>query len=423
MISNKLNQMAKQINKKQKLYVQQINGEDVFIAMRDEWNRLLCESDCDILFLTHEWVLCWWRHFGQYRPSGAKIERLLLAVRSEDGQLCGLAPFIITRYSFFGIPLRVVGFLGEGTSDYSDLIVSRSVNKDLVCDTLIMFLADQGWRWDVIDLRNLYADSNTLRLLKDAATRAGWSDSVDLESFCRYIPIQGEWDAYYSQCSSAAGRRAHRKEWRRLNTVGPAEIKFVDAPSDLYAFLEMLAEVESHHPDIENARPGFMRTYPFRPFIEEFLFYAAPNDWLKVALLECSGLVVAYYLSFLYKGRYYAYLTSYRKDFKRFGVGRLTFIHMLEHFWNSGADEIDLLRGEERYKSSWAENGRQNQRLTVARATLRSRMSVWLWKVALVEMEHRLPRIHNAYRLINDHGWASVVRRAFNRLTQVVQEL
>ncbi|MDD2760785.1 MAG: hypothetical protein PHH11_10890, partial [Methylomonas sp.] len=225
--------------------IQEINQETAFLSLRAEWNELLSESDSDMLFLRHEWLSCWWLHFAQ---SGVPNALLVLVLRSETGELCGIAPFKLARHNLFGIRLNVIGFLGEGASDYADLIFSRSADHQLMATAICNYLHQQAARWDVIDLRNLYADTQTRALLLQEVQRRGWRAAANDEGFCRYIPIQGQWEAYYSERVSSAGRSAHRKEWRRLNTLRPSEVRIIRSVADLHGFLEQLAEVESLHP-------------------------------------------------------------------------------------------------------------------------------------------------------------------------------
>ncbi|WP_150049836.1 MULTISPECIES: GNAT family N-acetyltransferase [Methylomonas] len=396
--------------------VEEINNPESLLALSDEWRQLLQRSAVDLMFLTPEWLQGCWRHFCSESLRRFVPELLAITVRDPQGELQALAPFKITAHDFFGYRLRVVSFWGEDASDYNDILLSRAVSRAKVTAAILAYLQQQAARWEVLDLRNLYAESDTLTLVAEQSKRLQWFNKTAEESYCRFIPMRGGWDDYFAECCSAQGRRDHRKEWRRLEAVAPVEVQLAGGGEGLHDLLETLADIESRHPGIDNARPGFLRTFPFRAFLEEFLENPVSSQWLRVVLMRCGDVPVAYYLTFLYQGRYYAYLTSYRDDYRRYGVGRLTFIRMLQLFWDSGASEIDLLRGEEGYKANWAKQGRQSMRLASYRSDVSSRIAAWLWLKLLPGMERGLPRLFYAFTLLNESGWGAIRAWLMQRL-------
>jgi CelD/BcsL family acetyltransferase involved in cellulose biosynthesis len=132
--------------------------------------------------------------------------------------------------------------------------------------------------------------------------------------------------------------------------------------------------------------------------------------------MECDGSPAAFTLSFRYNMRFYLYLTSYNKEFQKYGIGRLTCLRMMERFWLSGEGDIDFLRGEEEYKEKWAADGRQNLRILASHTTLRSRAARWLWENCLPSVERRMPRVHRVLVASNEVGWKEVLKRIYRRL-------
>ena len=100
-----------------------IESVDGFARLAPEWNTLLRASEADCPFLTHEWLLAWWKHLGRSR----KLQ--LLAVRDDD-ELIALAPLCLvsgpagmfSRLEFLGT--------GHAGSDYLDLIVRRGRERE-----------------------------------------------------------------------------------------------------------------------------------------------------------------------------------------------------------------------------------------------------------------------------------------------------
>ena len=180
--------------------------------------------------------------------------------------------------------------------------------------------------------------------------------------------------------------------------------------------IERLAEIERHHPNAHAGRGGLFTLDGYREFLKEMLMLATRLGWLTIAILDCGGQSVAYYLCFRYNRRYYVYITSYRQEFSKFGVGRLLMLRMLEHYWLSEGDEIDFLRGDELYKNDWAVQARQNVRLLVSQRSLRWLSRGWVWCVWRPALQRRLPRVHGVLSFVSESSWKVVTKWAFHRL-------
>src|ERR1700685_2439125 len=70
------------------LVVERIATTAGFEALRPEWQVLLEGNEADCLFMTWEWLSCWWRHL-------AKRRRLCVLTVRRKGELVAIAPFAI----------------------------------------------------------------------------------------------------------------------------------------------------------------------------------------------------------------------------------------------------------------------------------------------------------------------------------------
>ncbi|MGB7629660.1 MAG: GNAT family N-acetyltransferase, partial [Candidatus Deferrimicrobium sp.] len=342
-------------------------------------------------------------------------ELFVLGVR-RAGRLCGVAPLFLMKDRYLGYPVTIAGFLGQGMSDYSDFIVGKGEDRDEVLGSIVRHLSARSGCWDVMDLRNFFGESGNVPAFRKCLDRMGWDQRLDPESFCRFVRIRGDWDSYYKSCYSGDHRKNHRKEWKRWISAAGGNVRFIESTEDPQGLIEQLAEIETHHPMAGSGRPGFFCKNPFQGFFGDFLRAAAQRGWLNVVLMEGDGLPVAFTLSFRHNGRFYLYLTSYRKEFQKFGIGRLTCLRMMERYWLSGEGEIDFLLGEEEYKEKWAPEGRRNLRILASHATPRSRAARWLWGKCLPSVERRVPRVHRVLVASNEVGWTEVLKRISRRL-------
>jgi CelD/BcsL family acetyltransferase involved in cellulose biosynthesis len=193
-----------------------------FSAGREAWQRLLARSAADPLFMSWDWLACWWRHHAA--PLGAEL-RVLALYRGDE--LCGLAPFYLHRRRHRGgLRARRLELLGNAWrdsdavfSEYLDVIAAVEA-RDAVCEALRTWLRENP-EWDELLLCNLRADSvaaglaracQDLGYLRSAESMTAWSISLP-ESF----------EAYAAGLSSNTRRKAlHQRDKLADSSCEPA---------------------------------------------------------------------------------------------------------------------------------------------------------------------------------------------------------
>src|ERR1041385_1311726 len=110
-------------------------------ALVPEWAALWSRCGSATPFQTPEWLLPWWRLFGQ--------PRLWVLGVHAGPELIGLAPLFVQENG----KQRVVRFLGTGISDYADFLLASDfspVAMDSICD----FLGKKRESWDMCGFEN-----------------------------------------------------------------------------------------------------------------------------------------------------------------------------------------------------------------------------------------------------------------------------
>jgi CelD/BcsL family acetyltransferase involved in cellulose biosynthesis len=231
------------------------------------------------------------------------------------------------------------------------------------------------------------------------------------DSPCQYLSTVGGWDDYYRGRFNSKRRRDQRREWRLLEETGALSQELVTDVNAHPGLADAFAEVQAAHVDAGEARPGEFNNPRFRAFLEEMLAVGSARGWLRMPILWRDGAPIAYYIAFLYQGRYCVYNTSHRADCQAYGAGKLLMVFMLERFFNDGGEVIDYLRGAEAYKSTWTEGSVSNTRLRAARPGLAR--AIWFkWMPAA---ERRAPLLFRALTVASDEGVSGVLARLRRR--------
>lgn len=124
-------------------------SEKEFRDLKEEWARLLQESNADPLFMSWPWLYSWWETWGKCLG----LELILLGVYLPGGkQLVGIAP--LYRHCFriaIGMNVTRLHFLGNAwrvhptvRTEYIGLIAEPSRERD-VAEAVANFLGDKVW--------------------------------------------------------------------------------------------------------------------------------------------------------------------------------------------------------------------------------------------------------------------------------------
>jgi CelD/BcsL family acetyltransferase involved in cellulose biosynthesis len=398
-------------------WVEEITTEAALTALANDWQGLSERAETALLFNSHEWASACWKHFHHTQAGRDRPRLWVLAVRNAAG-LQGVAPFWVETRHIVGMPLRVVRFLGEGPADYGDLLLAAPQRP--VLEAIVDHLAANSARWDLLDLREFFGESRHLPVFMDLLAARRWWLRPSEDSSCQNIPVENGWESYFHARFSGRRRKDLRREWRRLEQTGTLTKEVVTDVTGMPGIADAFAEVQAAHVAASEERPGEFNDPVFRSFLEEMLAVAAARRWLRIPILRRNDAPVAYWIAFLYRGRYFVYNTAHRADCQPYGAGKLLMLYMLEQFFTEKGGVIDYLRGAEPYKDVWTERTVINARLRVARGGLRAAVARRTWFDLLPWLQEHAPLAHRALTTLSEEGIRSCAVRAWNRVRRAV---
>lgn len=335
------------------MHVERITTTEAFRALEPEWNTLLAQSRADCVFLTWEWLFTWWKHFHPGR------ELSILAVR-DGAALVGLAPFILRKTRIAGLEFKSLEFLGNSTvgSDYLDVIVDRARRVE-VLEALAAYVDTTGIRLDLAQMARHDADALTMAA---ALSGSGWRRIEIQTHVCPFIRIGGHtWDAYLETLG-----RAHRANLRRRlrQTGGKFDVTFVRAETadERRSALETLIRLHLARWRERGVSEAFA-TRALVAFHDEVTELVRARGWLRLYVLALDAVPVASLYGLRYGRVFSFYQSGFDPAFAKWSVGLITMGLAIEQAIAEGAEEYDLLHGDESYKYLWAREQRELARL------------------------------------------------------------
>lgn len=337
------------------LHLELIDQCERLTLLQQEWSALAAAAQNIPIFLTWEWITVWWQHYGQGH------DLYVLTARDDDGELAGIAPWMILKRHWMAQPVRCVAFIGTGEVYPAHMdVIARPGDEDQVAAAFAGYLGEHADDWDALDFVSVSGDSMLPKYLAQGDGRHASGGEMN----CLYIPLEADWETYQQVHMSAKQRRNARYYHNRLERDFPDQIAFtrVETQVELDYALEALREMNLARWTSQGFTTPFMHE-KYVAFHRDIAALALERGWLRFFILEVAGKFAAVNYCFSYGRAYYDYQHSFDMDLWKYSTGRVLMTHVIEQAINEGKCEIDLLHGDQGYKHLWTEMSRTNHHI------------------------------------------------------------
>lgn len=301
------------------------------------WDDLVASAD-----LVSPFLRSWW-----LGSMDAARRPCIVLVHGADRLLGGIA---LQRGRLLGVEVLTVLGGGRLCPDHLDLVAEPG-HEELVVGALTEWLRRPGAR--VVDLDGLRDDALALRLFPH--------EQAVVAELAPYEPLPADAADYFAARGSRVRGKAGKGR-RRLERAGVTFRRTVDPVAALDAF-EALHGVREDRQELLGHREELRRFFLAGFAAGEARSYEA----------ELGGELVGVLLGFTTGGRWATYQIARSLDRGVRDVGTVLDVVSIEEACAEGIAELDLLRGAEPYKESFATQARGLLRLRAAHG-LRGRL-------------------------------------------------
>lgn len=347
-----------------KLSLQVVTELQQLLRLEGEWNAFLSEVEGDSPFVSHEWLVCWWQQFGLNRS-------LYIVIARRSDKICGIAPLMKSRESWYGMPLRRLGSPYNEHVQRMDFLVAPQQQGDF-CEAIWSHFKQIEKEWDVIELSQFPKSSPTLREFERKVASAGFAFYYWQQGDSPYLPITGSWEEYIGGLS-ANTRSDIRRKLRRLRDSGEVELESLAAGDDIARPLEEGFRIEAM------AWKGSKGTAILcdegvRRFYATLAARMHKKNRLRLYFLTVGGTRIAFQYCLEYGNRIYLLKPGYNPEFSRYSPSQLLTWLVLRQAFESGKSEYDFLGDSDEWKLKWSRGCREHVWLFVLRDTLAGRL-------------------------------------------------
>lgn len=357
------------------LEVSEITNLSEFERLKDIWNKVLQKSADPDVFSTWEWIWCWWTHYGKDR-------KLRILVAEENGEISGIAPLMLSKYSFFHLcKISKIEFIGSSTSDYNSFILVKNEKK---CLNLFLSKLMKVSDWNLMELRDIRENTVFSNTLTDTCVNIFPRMKIAVGTVCPYIKLPQSVELFNASFS----RNMRRNLRKRMNKLRKAyDVKIV-THRDFNSVEEAMEVFFSLHQKRWSSKgePGAFASETFRDFHLDLAKTFDSKGWLALYFLMANDKPISTVYSFDYNNKKYGYLTGFDPEFSRYSSGNLLKNYVAKECIKNGFREYDLMRDFEQYKADWATNVRENYVATIISNGLFTKTYNWSLQNGLTQL-------------------------------------
>lgn len=311
------------------------------IELKEQWNHVLGKSSCDSIFLTWEWIITWWRHFG-------KNKELCIILVKKQNQIVAILPLMKEKEKYLGFTILKIKAIRNNHSPYFDLILTDDIERVIK----VAFEYINKLKWDVIELNRILSNSTSIHAIKKLSSR-NVIRLVLQETVYRspYVTVNNNWDHYYGSLSKNLKKNIKRRE-NKLQILGNTEIESIQFSDKLDYYLEKGFEIEASGWK-GKAGTAILCNKNVRNFYSDLAHTSAMKGWLSLSFLKVDYRRIAFNYGLRYKNTINSCKIGYNPDFAKYSPGILLCKMILKNAFEENYKLVNFLGEYQSHKKNW----------------------------------------------------------------------
>ncbi|MFC1847905.1 GNAT family N-acetyltransferase [Chloroflexota bacterium] len=355
------------------------------------WDGLLQETgEENSVYLTHDWLATWWRHFGE----GKKLNILLF---EKQGRVIGAVPLVRTEYKIGPVKTRFLETAGVVSCNYVWVVPPEY--RAEVATSFRAYLEEALARNRLVLRLCQVPEGSEFRAQlnrRQAEFPGGLAVEEAAMTLSLYILLPATWDEYY-QSLSRNMRMNMRRASRALEEAHGVEIQECTA-DNLEEGLNRFFDLHQRRWRSLGSRRWFSNPQ-MRGFYRDIAGRFSQKKWLYLSCLSIDNEVADIQYCFIYNRKFYSVAVARDTSYSEYSVGRLHHMHTIGDAIERGLREFDFSRGDEPHKFHWTKSARRCMEIMISKRGTCLGCRLILLRIFLRLCEIRQNGLRESYRL------------------------
>jgi CelD/BcsL family acetyltransferase involved in cellulose biosynthesis len=340
---------------------------DSFLALEDEWNRLISNRFDNHPFLSHFWYV------NYYRAYYPKAPLWVLTAHEDDGTLACVLPMVLGNRRVAGIPLKEARLLAGAHSHLNRILVTPE--DEGILELFLRKLFDSGA--DLAYFEDLPDDFPDPVRLKKLVNEEKLSLEVRTVRRSPFIPTTGSFEDYRANLSKKF-RELLNNRLNRINRAGGFEIRTYRRPDEFDVMMKDMRLIAVKSWQGEN-NSGLFSGESNDHFYNNLIRHALANGYGRVFILYFDGKPTAFEFHVYAGTTEYCLKSEYSQEFNKISPGGVLDLELVKSAFNSNIEVYDLLGFEDSYKLRWTSHRKPYRRYFIFGRSMAARTAYMLY--------------------------------------------
>jgi len=276
----------------------------------DQWNQLLSTRDSKLLPLTHEWIIAWWKNFGENH-------QLYIYCVYDGKRLVAVAPFMKGARSYRGIPITQLRLLANGHSPFCDIITDGSLGSEQI-SRIIGELINANTE-DLMVFAKLPETSSIYLSLIAGSRMNGCLFGIKDSLVTPMLQINGPWDDYF-RSRSRKFRKSINNKLNRYAKEADFSIEREIVSSREMPILDEIIQV-SKRSWKARVKNDLGSNLAGRGFLLDLVDAFGATNAVHVWIMRKAGVPVAFEFHIIFEGVVYPLRADFDENYRKYSPG------------------------------------------------------------------------------------------------------
>lgn len=323
------------------LHIKSVDLESISQESKS-WTALLQGMPNQNIFLTYEWVKCWYTIYkDKYRA------KILLVY--ENSELKAILPLCLNRKG--GVKYLSFCSGNELFPDHLDLICHQDSRKYI--EGIIQYLSKDYSDWHMIVLPFLTIPGRLHNYISE--NELPFKKIIRMEENAPFISLENGFEEYLKTFKKKKRYNLNREE-RNLDSQG-AKLFKSENDNEIHNDIAVLFELHHKRSQAKEIQSTFTGQ-SIKNFHNLFAKSTFKKGWIGLYILCIDSKPISALYGFYYNKKFYFYQSGMDPEWEKYSAGKIIVYKVLKKLEKDGCIEFDFLGGEDTYKQFWTKKYR-----------------------------------------------------------------
>jgi CelD/BcsL family acetyltransferase involved in cellulose biosynthesis len=320
------------------------------------WCNLLRDSDNGRIHQSYDWFWAGYQTFHQ------NDQLYVLTLIDVKGNLCGVAPLVITSGVYRGIKVKKIGFVINDQNPACEFILSEGLEE--ACLKIFLEHLASFKEWEFVDLRKVDIERPTGILLQKLLTESGQAFGTKDNIESPYFTIDTGWEEFWKNRSQKF-RKAMRNKLNRAKKHEGLVVEKIPVRSGNAPELADMLRISTNSWKKTIGNDLSTKKYNWE-FYKKICDLFGPEGVVCIWFLKLNGVAVAFEFHLQYNKIVYPIRADFDEGYKDISPGSILEYEIIQSlFSDRDVLEYNSCGHTYDYLMNWTDKTRKHQNFEI----------------------------------------------------------